>query len=87
LDLVLTAVLLSTGTVRETNPMARFFLLAGGVRGLVGFKCMILTLVTVSVQIIALRHPRVAKAVLQLGIVVQFLVVCYSAALLAKVVS
>jgi hypothetical protein len=35
LDLILTVVLLQTGTVREANPLARWILAADGVRGLV----------------------------------------------------
>jgi hypothetical protein len=86
LDLVLTTVLLNTGRVQEANPMARFFLFAGGLHGLIGYKCALLAFATVAAQVIALRRPRAARAVLLVGILAHFLVVSYSIALLLKVV-
>lgn len=85
LDLVMTTVLLNTGVAHEANPLARFFLFAGGLHGLIGYKFGLLTLAAVSAQIITLRRPRTAKAVLHTGIGVQFLVVAYSVTLLARV--
>lgn len=86
LDLVLTTVLLNTGRVQEANPMARFFLFAGGLHGLIGYKCALLAFATVAAQVIALRRPRAARAVLLVGILAHFFVVSYSVALLLKVV-
>jgi hypothetical protein len=84
LDLVLTVVLLNTGVVREANPLARWFLAADGVRGLVVFKCALLAVVAVSAQVIALRHPRVARWVLLLGIVAQVVVAVHGMRLLTR---
>lgn len=85
LDLVLTTILLNTGVVHEVNPLARFFLFAGGVHGLIGYKCSLLAVAAVATQLIMLRRPKVAKAVLHTGIVLQFFVVTYSLSLLLRV--
>lgn len=85
LDLVMTTVLLNTGIARETNPMARHFLFSAGLHGLIAYKFGLLTVAAVAVQIITLRRPRMAKAVLHTGIGVQSLVVFYSVGLLAKI--
>lgn len=86
LDLVLTTVLLNTGRVHEANPVARAFLFAGGLNGLIGYKCALLAVATVTAQVIALRRPGAARLVLLVGIAAHFLVVGYSVALLLKVV-
>ena len=85
LDLVLTTVLLNTGHVQEANPLARFALFAGGVHGLIGYKCGLLAFAAVAAQVITRRRPRAAKAVLHTGIAVQFVVVAYSVRLLLQV--
>jgi hypothetical protein len=85
LDLILTTVLLNTGRVQEANPVARYFLFAGGLHGLIGYKCALLAFVTVTVQIIALRRPRTARGVLLVGILAHVFVVSYSTVLLVKV--
>ncbi len=85
LDLVMTTVLLNTGVAHEANPLARLFLFTNGLHGLIAYKFGLLTVAAVSVQIITLRHPRAAKAVLHTGIGVQSLVVVYSVTLLAKI--
>lgn len=85
LDLVLTTFLLNTGVVHEANPIARFFILAGGLHGMIGYKCALLAVAAVAAQVIVLRRPRAAKAVLHTGIVVQFFVVAYSISLLLRV--
>ncbi|MFA6543388.1 MAG: DUF5658 family protein [Limisphaerales bacterium] len=81
-DMVMTATLLGTGLAVEINPMARFFLSAGGLHGLVGYKCTMLALVSACTQLIALQRPRTAKVLLHAGIWVQLLVVVYSVVLL-----
>lgn len=86
LDLVLTTVLLNTGAAHEANPLARFFLFAGGLHGLIGYKCGLLTVALVAAQVIMLRRPGAAKAVLHTGIGLQFAVVAYSVTLLVRVV-
>jgi len=85
LDMVLTSVLLNTGHAREANPLARLFLSAAGVRGLIHYKCALLALVTLTGQVIALRRRPAARGVLQVGIAVQLLVVAYSVVLVLKV--
>lgn len=84
-DLVLTTILLNTGVVHEANPLARYFIFAGGVHGLIGFKCIMLAIAAVAAQVIVVRRPRTAKAVLHTGIGVQFFVVAYSVSLLLRV--
>ncbi|MFM8471132.1 MAG: DUF5658 family protein [Limisphaerales bacterium] len=84
-DLVLTTILLNTGAVQEANPLARYFIFAGGVHGLIGYKCALLTVAIVAAQVIVVRRPRAAKAVLHTGIGVQLFVVAYSLALLFHV--
>ncbi len=86
LDLVLTTVLLNTGRVQEANPAARYFLFAGGLHGLIGYKCALLAFATVAAQVIALRRPRTARAVLIVGILAHIVVVSYSTVLLLKIV-
>ena len=84
LDLVLTTMLLAPAEVRESNPVARFCLHAGGLRGLIIFKFGMLAGVTVIAQIIALRRVQAARIVLLLGIVISFLVATYSVVLLLR---
>lgn len=86
LDVVLTTVLLNTGLAHEANPIARRFLFSDGVHGLIAYKFGLLTVAAVAVQVIVLRRPRIAKAVLHVGIGTQLLVVLYSLLLLAKIV-
>ena len=85
LDVVLTTVLLNTGLAHEANPIARRFLFSDGLHGLIAYKFGLLTVAAVAVQVIVLRRPRVAKAVLHTGIGAQSLVVAYSLMLLAKI--
>jgi hypothetical protein len=85
LDLVVTVALLNTGAAREANPLAEWFLATGGVRGLVIFKCAALAVVGVAAQLIAGRHPRVARGVLHLGILAQLVVITYGVWLLGRV--
>lgn len=85
LDLALTTVLLNTGHVHEANPLARFALFAGGLHGMIAYKCGLLAFAAVAAQVITHRRPKAAKAVLHTGIVVQFVVVAYSVRLLWQV--
>ena len=87
LDLVLTTVLLRSGGAHENNPLARLALMAGGLRGLIGYKCALLAVVTVVTQIVALHRPRLAQVVLTAGLAVQLFVVTYSVALLLKLLT
>jgi hypothetical protein len=87
LDLVLTTLLLHSGRAHESNPLARFALLTGGLRGLIGYKCGLLALVAVAAQFITLRNPKTARTVLTVGIVGQLIVVSYSVALLLKLLA
>jgi len=86
LDLVLTTILLVPGEVHESNPVARFCLHAGGLRGLIIFKFGMLAGVTVITQIIGLRRVQAARIVLLLGIVISFCVATYSVVLLLRIV-
>jgi hypothetical protein len=83
-DLVVTFLLLRTGAANESNPLARMVLLAGGLRGLIYYKCALLAVVAVLVQGIALKHPTTARTVLHVGIAAQWFVVVYGGGLLLR---
>ncbi len=83
-DLVLTFLLLRTGTFREANLLARFFIFAGGLKGLIYFKFATVAVVVVIIQIIARHRLETARALLRLGIALQFFVTVYSASLLLQ---
>jgi len=53
-------------------------------RGCIGYKCILVALVTVVTQIVTLHHSRLARLILVTGVAVQLLVVAYSAALLHR---
>jgi hypothetical protein len=85
LDLALTYGLLNSGSVREANPLARLALFAGGLRGLIGYKFALLTVVAVTAQLIAHHRLRTARLIFRTGIALQLIVVVYSTNMLFQV--
>jgi hypothetical protein len=65
----------------ESNAVARWFLHGWGYHGLLYFKVAICLFIVLSTQVIHLRRPNTAKAILWLGIAVTSLTVIYSVAL------
>ncbi len=69
----------------ESNPVAGFFIDRWGVeKGLLGFKLGMVAAICLITQRIALRQPRTARWVLNLGTVVTAIVVIYSLSLLLR---
>ncbi|MBT5018641.1 MAG: hypothetical protein HON04_07835 [Planctomicrobium sp.] len=83
IDFFMTYWLLMTGSFRESNPIADYFLRHWGpVKGMLYFKLALVTFVCLITQLIALKDVEKARWVLRLGIVVVTLVVLYSLRLL-----
>lgn len=83
LDFFMTYWLLMTGSFRESNPVAEYFLNHWGpVKGMLFFKLALVTFVCLVTQLIALKDVEKARWVLRLGIVVVVFVVLYSFRLL-----
>jgi hypothetical protein len=85
LDLLVTYLLLRTGAAREANPVAEFFLTAGGLRGLIYYKCGAMALIVGIAQVVALKHPVLARSVLIIGIAAHLFVVIYGGMLVLRV--
>lgn len=69
----------------EGNPIAAYFIDRWGVeQGLLGFKLVMVAAICLVTQRIALRQPRTARWVLNLGTLVTAAVVIYSVSLLAR---
>ena len=84
LDFVATKYMLKSGGFREANPIAEFFLYGWGPRGLLYFKAALTGLVCVISQIVAPKHPRTARTILEFGTLVVTVVLLYSAWLLLR---
>ena len=65
--------------------MAEFFLTAGGLHGLIYYKCGAMALIVVIAQVVALKHPALARSVLIIGIAAHLFVVVYGGMLLLRV--
>ena len=83
-DIFMTYMLLRNGAI-EANPIANFFFLRWGFKGMVAFKMATIALVTVLAQVIAQFKMRTAKNLLIGGSILIGLVVIYSFGLLVKV--
>jgi hypothetical protein len=68
----------------ESNAIANWFLAGWGFRGLLYFKLAICLFVVLSAQVIHVKRPTTAKAILWLGIAVTSLTVIYSGALYVR---
>lgn len=84
MDLFMTYILLSQdGSVFiESNPIARYFILGWGMKGMVYFKFGTVAFVCVLAQIISRRRPRVARWLLLGATALVAVVVAYSLRLL-----
>lgn len=84
LDLMMTWLLLYRsegapgGRIVESNPLANYFLLRWGLKGLVGFKFAVVLFVCLLAQFIALHDVKKAGFVLKIGTLVISAVVVYS---------
>ncbi len=70
--------------VVESNPVARYFFIHWGIRGMIFFKFSLVAFVVVISQIIASRRPRTAMYLLRFAICLVSLVVIYSFLLLFR---
>ena len=84
LDIIMTWVLISRGGFVESNPVANYFLLRWGKRGLVGFKFCAVLVVCLTTQLIAIKRIQLARLILLVGITVVSIVVVYSFSLFLK---
>ena len=84
LDFVLTLLITQRKGFTEGNPIARFFLLSWGFKGLLYFKCAIVAFMTVLAQIIAAKKIETARWLLNLGTLIVTCVLFYSLSLLLK---
>ncbi len=78
-DIVATYSLLRRNTgYFESNPIARWFYHGWGFLGMIWFKLGMVLLVVVAMQIVATKHPQLARAVLIFGSLVVAGVFVYS---------
>ena len=77
LDIFVTYILLRFGAM-EANPLARFFLVWWGFRGMIAFKLAIVTIVCLISQFIATSRPQTARWLLVTGTTIVSMVVAYS---------
>lgn len=85
-DVVLTVKLLAHGGYVESNPIARFFLLSWGARGMVYFKFALVAATCVLIQIIAHKRHATARRLLNFAVLVVGAVVTYSSLLYIRAV-
>ena len=84
LDIYLTHFILQYQGFTEGNPIALFFLYTWGSKGLVYFKCAMVTFIVLITQIIAIKKPATARWTLNLGTLVVTGALIYSLSLLLK---
>ena len=84
LDFILTYLILQRGGFTEGNPIALFFLYSWGIKGMLYFKCALVTVVVVLAQIIAAKKVEAARRLLNLGTLIVTCVLFYSLSLLLK---
>ncbi len=84
LDFVLTYLIYWRNAGTEGNPIARFFLYSWGFKGLLYFKCAMVTFVVVLAQIIAGKKVATARRLLNFGTLIVTCVLFYSLSLLLK---
>jgi hypothetical protein len=89
LDVLMTSLLLEdlTGVTGQTifyesNPVARYFFVGWGLRGIVYFKFLTVGLVEVIAHLVAMKKIAVARRLLEFGTLVVSVVVIYSMLLL-----
>lgn len=84
LDLFMTYLLLAHGGFRESNPVANFFILHWGVKGMVYFKFGLVALVCTIAYIVGQHRPTTARRLLQFATLVVTAVVGYSLVLFLR---
>jgi hypothetical protein len=78
LDVLMTYLLLLRDDFTESNPIALFFLMNWGIKGMIAFKFFMVAVVAAIAQYIALTHLKLARRVLNFGTLVVAGVVIYS---------
>ena len=81
LDIFMTYILMHFGAI-EANPIANFFFSRWNIRGLIGFKLIIVSVVCLIAQAIVATRPRTARGLLVAGTLITGAVVVYSIRLL-----
>lgn len=84
LDIFATYILLRDGNFRESNPVALYFMLRWGDKGMIYFKLAMVALVCTIAHIVSLERPAWAQRLLQFATVVVAAVVVYSGVLLLR---
>ncbi len=81
LDLLMTSLLLRTGSFFETNPLADFFISGWGLVGMTGFKLVLVALILMVVNLIAIWRVSTARGILLFGSLFTGSIVVYSLSL------
>ncbi|KAA0138422.1 hypothetical protein FYZ48_13105 [Gimesia chilikensis] len=84
LDVFMTYLLLVTGSFRESNQLANYFIAHWGIRGMVYFKFSLVAVVTVIAQIVARKKMETGRKLLNFGSLIVAGVVIYSFVLLMR---
>lgn len=84
LDVFMTYLLLVTGSFRESNQLANYFIAHWGIRGMVYFKFSLVAVVTVIAQIVARKNMSTGRKLLNFGSAIVAGVVIYSFVLLIR---
>jgi len=78
LDVFMTYLLLVTGSFRESNQLANYFIARWGIKGMVYFKFALVAVVTVIAQIVARKKMTTGRNLLNFGSLIVAGVVIYS---------
>lgn len=82
LDLIFTIILLNRGGFRESNPIALYVLSIWGIKGMIVFKMLLVSMILIVTQIVVRQRPTTARMILYLGTFVVSLVLIHSSRLL-----
>lgn len=82
MDVVMTSLLLSTGSFYESNPIADYFIQGWGLVGMTAFKLVLVGFVLAITNLVAIWKIDTARNVLYFGIATVGTVVAYSVSLL-----
>ena len=83
MDIVMTILLLNTGSFYESNPLANFFLERWGFVGMIGFKLVLIGFVLLISNVVAIWRFNTARNLLYFGSVTVGAVVTYSVYLMS----
>ena len=78
MDVILTSLLLSTGSFYESNPIADFILQGWGLLGMIGFKLVTVAVVLAIANIVSIYRVKTARRLLYFGTAIVGSVVAYS---------